>query len=265
MKRSKRPLLLLALLMPACHTAGPKLKPATGAQLPELLRPYAGALRVLPGRADEKLLRLKPGETLAGTCDIAVRVASVAFEQGEARFALDGIGQPLVGERRPRCKVFLPALQLVLAGFPEGAVTPEVTARIDSVLLTPEDYLRRKGVTFDRAKGEAPTEVASQLADANESERRLARAVVAWPKPVLAVEALYRDASGRGRHERLVALEATVGSDGRIHRHALKASIDRAHQEVLEAALPLWRFEPARRADGPLGARIPLEASLRVY
>ena len=220
---------------------------------------------MLPGRADEKLLRLKPGEALAGTCDIAVRVASVAFELGEARFALDSVGQPRVGEHRPRCKVFLPALQLVLTGFPEGPVTPEVTARIDGVLPTSEDYLRRKGVSFDRAKGEAPTEIASQLADASESERRLARAVVAWPKPVLSVEALYRDLSGRGRHERLVALEVTLGSDGRIYRHVVKASIDRAHQEVLEASLPLWRFEPARRADRPLGARIPLEASLRVY
>jgi len=264
MKRSKRSLLLLALVLPACHT-NPKPAPATGVALPELLRPYLGALRVLPGRGDEKLLRLKPGEPLAGGCDVAVRVASVAFEQGEARFALDGVGQPRMGDKRPKCKVFLPALQLVLIGLPAGPVSPETTARIDAVLLTPEDYLRRKGGSFDRPKGEAPGEIASQLADASDSERRLARVVVAWPKPLLSVEAFSRDLSGRGRHERLVNLEVTVGADGRIHRHTVKASIDDAHQKAIEAALPFWRFEPARRADGPLGARIPVEASLRVY
>ncbi len=264
MKRSKQSLLLLALVLPACQSA-PKARPATAVALPELLRPYVGALRVLPGRGDEKLLRLKPGEALAGTCDVAVRVASVAFEQGEVHLALDAVGTPRVGERRAKCKVFVPAVQLVLAGFPTGPVTPEATARIDAVLLTPEDYLRRKGTAFDRAKGEPPSEVASQLADASDAERRLARAVVAWPRPLLRVEALYRDLSGRGRHERLVDLEVTVGADGRIYRHVVKASIDRAHQAALEAALPFWRFEPARRADGALGARIPLEASLQVY
>jgi hypothetical protein len=264
MKRSKRSLLLLALLVPACHTTS-KPAPATGVALPELLRPYVGALRVVPGRGDEKLLRLKPGETTAGGCDVAVRVASVAFQQGEARFALDGIGQPRVGEKRPKCKVFLPVLQLVLTGFPAGPVSPETTARIDAVLLTPEAYLRSKGGSFDRPGGEAPGEVASQLPDASDSERRLARAVVGWPKPLLSVEAFSRDLSGHGRHERLVNLEVTVGADGRIHRHAVKASIDAAHQKALEAALPFWRFEPARRADGPLGARVPVEASLRVF
>jgi hypothetical protein len=144
-------------------------------------------------------------------------------------------------------------------------VTPDATARIDAVLLTPEAYLRKKGTSFDRPKADAPSEVASQLPDAGESERRLARAVVAWPKPLLSVEAIYHDPSGRGRHERLVGVEAVVGSDGRVYRPKLKASIDREHQAAVETALQLWRFEPARRADGPLAARVPFEVALRVY
>ena len=88
---------------------------------------------------------------------------------------------------------------------------------------------------------------------------------MAWPRPLLSVEALYHDASGRARHERLVGIEAVVGSDGRSYRPQVKSSIDRAHQEAIETALQLWRFEPARRADGPLGARVALEVPLRVY
>jgi hypothetical protein len=264
MKSSKPAFLLLALLVPACQTA-PK-KPASGpAALPDLLRPYEGALRVLPGRADEKALTLKPGDVLTGACDVAVKVRGLAFDKGTVRFSLESIGQPRVGDRRPRCKELQPGMQLVFTGLDPEAVTTKTTTRIDAALLTPEEYLRRKGGSFDRPQAAAPAEVASQLPDANDGERRLARAVVAWPRPLLSVEALYHDASGRGLHERLVGVEAVVGTDGRVYRPVVKASIDRAHEAALEEVLQMWRFDPARRGDGPLGARVPLEVPLRVY
>jgi hypothetical protein len=264
MKSSKPAFLLLALLVPACQTA-PK-KPASGpAALPELLLPYEGALRVLPGRADEKALTLKPADVLTGACDVAVKVRGLAFDKGTVRFSLESIGQPRVGDRRPRCKELQPGMQLVFTGLDPEAVTTKTTTRIDAALLTPEEYLRRKGGSFDRPQAAAPAEVASQLPDANDGERRLARAVVAWPRPLLSVEALYHDASGRRLHERLVGVEAVVGTDGRVYRPVVKASIDRAHEAALEEVLQMWRFDPARRGDGPLGARVPLEVPLRVY
>jgi hypothetical protein len=264
MKSSKPAFLLLALLVPACQTA-PK-KPASGpAALPDLLRPYEGALRVLPGRADEKALTLKPADVLTGACDVAVKVRGLAFDKGTVRFSLESIGQPRVGDRRPRCKELQPGMQLVFTGLDPEAVTTKTTTRIDAALLTPEEYLRRKGGSFDRPQAAAPAEVASQLPDANDGERRLARAVVAWPRPLLSVEALYHDASGRRLHERLVGVEAVVGTDGRVYRPVVKASIDRAHEAALEEVLQMWRFDPARRGDGPLGARVPLEVPLRVY
>ena len=266
MKSSKHTLLLLALLVPACKTA-PKTPPTGPAALPDLLRPYEGALRVLPGRADEKAITLKPGDVLTGACDVAVKVRGLAFDKGTLRFSLESIGQPQVGKHRPHCKELQPGMQLVFTGLDADAVTTKTTTRIDAALLTAEEYLRRKGGAFDRPQGAAPSpgEVASQLADASESERRLARAVVAWPQPLLSVEALHHDASGKGLHERLVGVEAVVGPDGRVYRPLVKASIDRAHQVALEEALQMWRFDPARRGDGPLGARVPLEVPLRVY
>ena len=42
-------------------------------------------------------------------------------------------------------------------------------------------------------------------------------------------------------------------------------SVDRAHDAAIQNALSFWRFEPARRADAPVGARVPLEIALRVY
>jgi len=265
MERSWSGLLLLALLAPACKTAAPKAPPAAPAPLPDLLRPYEGARRVLAHKGDERALTLKAGASLTGTCDVAVRVRSVAFETGTVRFALETVGLPRVGERRVTCKRLEPEIQLALTGLPSGSVTPEVTARVDEVLLTPEAYLRARGSAFDHPPGDPPAEVASQLADASESERRLARGVQAWPRRLLSVDSTYRDPSGRMRYERLVAFEAIVGTDGRLHRPKLKTSLDAAHEAALMNAIPFWRFEPARRVDAPVGARMPLEIVFRVY
>jgi hypothetical protein len=264
MKRSRYGLLLLALLAPACKSA-PKAPPIAPAPLPDLLRPYEGALRVLPYKGDEKVLTLKAGQALVGTCDVAVRVRSIAFADSTARFALETVGLPRAGERRVRCKRLEPGLQLTLTGLPAGPVTADGTARIDEVLLTPEAYLKLKGTAFDRPPEAAPSEVASQLPDASESERRLARSVVAWPQRLLSVDATHRDPTGRARHERLVGFEAVVGTDGRIYKPVVKVSVDRAHDAAIQNALSFWRFEPARRADAPVGARVSLEIVLRVY
>jgi hypothetical protein len=230
-----------------------------------LLRPYQGALRVLLRGGDAKALTLSAGQAPAGTCDVAVRIQSLVFGGGTARFSLEAVGLPRVGDKpRQRCKRLEPQVALTLNGLPVAA-TPDVTTRIDSMLLTPEAYLRLGGTAFDRPQAGAPSEVASQLPDASEAERRLARSVSAWPRRLLSIDASYRDPSGRARHERLVGFEAVVGTDGRLYRPQLKVSIDRAHQAAIEAALAFWRFEPAHRADGPVGARVPLETVFRVY
>lgn len=266
MRRSWYGLLVFTLLLPSCRSAGPKGPPAGPAPLAELLRPYVGALRVLPGLGDQKALTLRAGDAISGTCDVVFRVASVATGGGSGRFGLETVGLPRVGERRVRCKQLWPQVPLTLTGLPAGEVTAETVARIDTVLLTPEAYLRRKGTTFDHPAAGAPSEVASQLPDAGEPERRFARVVVAWPRQLLAIDALHHDPSRRARSERLVGFEAVVGTDGRLYRPQLKGSVDQGAQEaVILATLALWRFEPARRADGPLGARVALETVLRVY
>jgi hypothetical protein len=265
MERPWSGLLLLALLVPACRTAAPERPAVAPAPLPDLLRPYEGARRVLAHRGDEKALTLKAGASLIGACDVAVRVRSVAYEPGTARFALETVGLPRVGERRVTCKRLEPEIQLVLTGLSSGPVTPEMTAHVDEVLLTPEAYLRAAGSAFDHPPGDPPAEVASQLPDAAENERRLARGVQAWPRRLLSVDATYRDPSGRTRYERLVAFEAVVGTDGRLHRPKLKTSLEPEHEAALMNAIPFWRFEPARRADAPVGARVPLEIVFRAY
>ena len=107
--------------------------------------------------------------------------------------------------------------------------------------------------------------MASQQSDANDGERRLAREVVAWPRLLLSVDATFHAPPGRAHFERLVAFEAVVGTDGRLHRPQVRTSLDPAEETAVLSALPFWRFEPARLAGAAVGARIPLELVLRVY
>jgi hypothetical protein len=265
MRHSWFGLLLLALLVPACRTGGPKLPPAGPAAPPDLLRSYEGAGRLLRGRGDVRILSLKPGERLVGECDVAVRVRRVGFDRATARFTLDALGTPKLGERGVKCKRVEPEIQLSLTGFPSGRLTPDATARIDEALLTPEAYLRAKGTAFEHPAGAPPFEVASQLPDADAGERRLARAVVAWPKLLLSVDPAHRDPSRHVRYQGLVELEAVVGTDGRLYKPRVKTSLGAAHEGPVLDALSFWRFEPARRADSPVGARVPLSLVYRVY
>jgi hypothetical protein len=252
----------LSVLLPACQTA-PKTPPVAAGPPPELLQPYHGALRLLPRQGDTRVLKVAAGRALAGACDVAVRIKSVTFDKGEARLALEMLGQPKVGDRRVTCKRTEPAIQLTLTGLP-GQLTPEVTARIDEVLLTPEAYLKAKGTAFGHAAAE-PTEVASRLTDASNDERKAARGVTAWPQLLLSVDALQKASKKRAHYERLVDFEAVVGKDGRLYRPTVKSSLDPALERVVVDVLPLWRLEPARRADGPVAARIAQRLVLRVY
>jgi hypothetical protein len=79
------------------------------------------------------------------------------------------------------------------------------------------------------------------------------------------VDPAYRAPKKRAHFERLVEIEAVVGTDGRLHRPLIKTSLDPAHETAVLGVLPFSRFEPARRVDAPVGARISLELVFRVY
>jgi len=264
MRRRVHAVLILAAVLPACRTGAPKPPPGPAAP-PDLLADYVGQLRVLRYQGDEKTIEVAPGSRLGGQCDVAVSVRAVTFERGAARFSLVSVGLPRVSNREPRCERILPGMQLVVSGFPAAPEVGEVTARVDALLQTPDAYLDSMGIAFDREAGEAPAEVASREVDASAAERSLARAVTVWPQVLLSVEAWHHDASGRVRQQSEVEIEAVVGTDGRLHEPRVKTGLSDAHEASLRRVLPMWRFEPARRGDEPVGARVGLRPLLRIY
>jgi len=263
MKRSLLVVLSLAILGPACKTAGPRTPPGA-AVLPAPLGEYPGELRILRHVGDDRTVKVKPGERRTGSCDVAVHIRVVTFEKGTARFSLDTIGLPKADGQAPRCPRAQPGLALLVEGL-EGVDASEARTRVDEMLQTPEAYLKAKGVTFDLPPGEVPTEVASKVVSAGAAEQGLGRLVTAWPRALLTVDPWYYDASGRVRQEGEVEVEVVVGTDGRIHQPRVTTGMGSSHERAVLRALPLWRFEPARREAGPLGARILLQPVLRIF
>ncbi len=257
-------LVFLALLLPACKAAGPKVRPGAPVR-PDLLAAYPGSSRLLRHKGDQRNLTVKVGERLTGECDVAVRVRTAAFEKAAARFSLETVGLPSQGGREAKCKRVQPAIQLVLTGFPAAPAASDVTSRVDEVLQTPDAYLKSKGIAFDLAPGKPPTQVASEVADASGDERTLARRVTVWPRLLLSVNPYYHGASKKVRYEGLLEFEATVGTDGRAYQPRVKTGLGEDHEKAVASALSFWRFEPARRGDAPVGARIPLTLVLRIY
>jgi hypothetical protein len=262
MPRSLRRALVLVLLSAACRSAGPR----SGGPVPagrDPLRAYVGDVRVLRARADEKSLTIGPKDRLAGECDMAVRVRSAAFDKKGATFSLETVGRPAVSGHEPRCKSAQPSIQLVLAGL---TATQDVAARVDGVLLTPEAYLRARGVTFDRpADAALIKDVASPDVLAPAVEAGLGRKVKEWPRLLLAVNPYVHDPSGRLRQESEVEFDGVVGTDGRVHDPRLKTTLSQAHQDAVLGILSRWRYEPARTADAAVAARISSRMALRIY
>lgn len=255
---------LLATGVAGCRTAGPDAPPGF-ADPTELLRPWVDRVLVFRHYGDEESVSLRPGEREAGSCDVIVRVHSVAFERGAARLSLLALGIPIVEGRRPQCGEPRSGMQLALEGFGGAPEATAIQARLDALLQTPEAYLAAKRVDFEPTPGEPPVEIASPGSDGPSAELRLGRKVVAWPEPILESEVWYRDATGRVRHLGQVEVDAVVGADGRLYEVEPRTSLAEGQRRALLGGLQLWRFRPATTEDGPVAARVGLNPVLRIF
>lgn len=252
--------ILTLAVLPACRTAGPELAPGAGSSLTT----YVDQLRVLRHDGSKAKLRLSGRERAAEGCLVAVRVRSAAFQKDAARFSLETLGEPRLRDQRSVCRRMQPQVELTIPGM-ASAGAAHLVAGVDAVLQTPEAYLKAKGVNFARPAAEAPKEWASREVAASSAEQALGRQLAAWPQPLLSIDPWYHDPSGRVKHLGLVEMDAVVGADGHLYRPRFKTSLSDLHQGAMTRVLPLWRFEPARRGNAPVAARVSLTPVLRIY
>jgi hypothetical protein len=261
---------LLALAL-ACRSAGPNVVSGPAAvPPPEFVSSYVGQRLILRHHGAVQRLDLARAslERSAGECDVAVEVRQSGFEEGTLRLSLEALGTVSVadeGSRRPggACGR-VPGFLLSVSGF-SGADEAEVRSDLARVLATPEAYLEARRQPFEPSALSVPPLVASRERDASPAERALAAHVTAWPEPVLRVEPAYRDAGGRVRHEGEVEFVGVVGEDGLLRTPSVRTPLSSAHEAHVLKALSLWRFAPARRAEGAVGSRVSGRLVFRVY
>jgi hypothetical protein len=269
MSRRALTLALLAAL-PACRSGRPSGGTAgPGGPAADPLKRYVGQGRVLAGRGDTVKLALKKSDAgrAGGGCDLAVQVRSASFDHGTAQFALDALGSPRVAGRAapPRCKQAASQRSLRVTGFEAGASADELARTLDQVLLTPEAYLGARGGRFDLPAGNDPDVAAYDGPGSTDVERRLARAITTAVRPLLLVDALSHDTTGRVRQESEVEFEVVVGADGRPRRGRVKTPLGDVHESLVLRVLPLWRFEPARQGDERVATRYAGRLVLRIF
>ncbi len=247
-------LVCLPLLLTAgCRTGGRTALKEPGTTL-DPWREFVGQKLILRHFGERRSVTVSAGAVPRGSCDVAVEVADATPTASGALLSLTTIGRVRIAGATPvgDCRRLAPRVALKLK---VGAAGADATHRsvTGSVLLTPEAYLALRGQTFAYAAGAEPSVAADMLA--GDAERRLARRVVSWPKPLLTVDPAYAQPGRKKHYQAQIDFSAVVGTDGRLYRPRLGTGFDAAHQRHILTSLAFWRLEPARDKQDALAAR----------
>ena len=254
----------LAASLPACKSAAPK--PRTAEPLPAALQAWVGQKRLLAGAGEAKSLTLRKNDPLPkGDCDLAVEIRRASFDKGTVALSLETLGRVEVPgrSRGNACRQVPGGRQLSVSGLASAEEAPPALERF---LTTSEAHLAARHVSFDLLAEAGPPKLAAIAPEASgaDEERSLGRQVTAWPKLLLAVHPFYKDPSGRVQHQGLVEFTAIVGADGRVHAPKLVTALTQRHEEHVLKALSLWRYDPAKKRDERVAARVRGSATLRI-
>lgn len=251
----------------ACRTGTGPTPRAPSAPRGEFIRSYVGQAAFLRHRGDQKQWSVdrKAVERQSGGCDVAVEVKDAAFEKGVVQLRLESLGLPRVEGTRSRCGRLVPAITLRITGFQPDEPAQAVTSIVGRLLATPEALLAAHGTRFDLPLVAEQPLVADRSSVGKVPEMRLAQEVTRWQRKLLWVEPAYADPTRKVRHEGEVEVTGIVGSDGRLREPQIQTTLTEVHQRHLQRAFSLWRFEPARRGNQPVGARVSEKTVLRIY
>ena len=265
---SKVVVVALGLGLPACRSGqGPSATgPATPAP-PAGVQQLVGQTRILRYRGNERKVTLKREDLakLSGGCDAAVDVRQASLEGGTLKLTLAHVGRPnLPSKPRVRGSACPPAPDTVVTVARVGS-QDAFTAAIDTLLPTPEQYLKASGTPFEREPGPAPAVAAADGPGTTGDQRALAFKVKTWPVPLLTVDADVPAGKQVGGRESEIDFVGVVGTDGRLHGPKVVTPLAEEHVKQLLRAFEIWRYQPARSDKEELPARVDGKAVLRLY
>ncbi len=253
----------LVVSFSGCQSAGGPKPQIPSAPLPEALQSWVGQRRFIAGAGEAKGLALEVGESLPrGDCDVAVEVRSASFDKGTVTLSLDTLGRAETSDRmRGReCREVPTARQLSVSGLSAPEDAPQA---LEDLLTPPEGHLAARDVVFDLPPEKNAPKLAAAGGDAagTSEERILGRQIDAWPRLLLAVHPIV---SGHVRHQGEIEFAAMVGADGRLYKPALVTSLGSSQEEQVLKVFSLWRYEPAKRGQDRVAARVRGRATLLI-
>lgn len=254
-----RLILVASLLLPALLLPSP-----VRCETPEdVVRSFTDQKLILRGLADQHHIMVKEQDlaTISGTCDRAVQVTQAAWNEGKALFTLVAIGTPSLSNRPRVCKrtSTYDDGTLEISGFKEDGAAEELKAAIGEVLQTPEQYLAAMGVSLNITPN-----VNSAQNNAGRIPEGTSPAVTA-PRLVLSITPAYSKAARKAKYQGEVVLTVVIGPDGRPHSAKVVRQLGLGLDESALNALPLWRFEPARKDDKAVAVELSLEVDFHLF
>jgi len=206
------------------------------------------------GEQEKVKLKRSRLHDLPRSCDIAVIVEIAEWDRGTVRFKFEDIGHPYM-EGRPRnsCKTVHTNTALEISGFARDEQPDSLRSSISEILLTPEQYMAAHGTTFNLQARPDDDPILKALQP------------IQPPRALLTVDPNYSDEARRAKYQGTMRLSVVVGADGRPHRVQVARALGKGLDEMAVKALPMWRFEPAKKDDKAVAVEITVEVSFNLY
>jgi len=231
---------------------------AASSQTPqELLHAMIGQKLLMRHFGDLKDTKVKKKDLTSSkeNCDIAIQIKDATWDKGKALFVWEDIGTPYMpGKPRGVCHNVYNEGTLTITGFAADEPATSLADSLPKVLQTPEQFLEAAGISFTLPpEPDLPGEVGIP-------EKPFTPA-----KPLFIVDATFSEQARKNKYQGNLAVVFYVGTDGRAHSPKIYHPLGMGLDEQALNVVSMWRFEPARKLDQPVPARMSIETSFNLY
>lgn len=223
----------------------------------ELLHAMIGQKLLMRYFGDSKDTKIKKKDLISPkeNCDIAIQIKDATWDRGKVMFVWEDIGTPFMpGKPRGVCHNVYEGGTLTITGFAADEPATSLADSLRKVLQTPEQFLEAAGISFTLPpEPDLPGEVGIP-------EKPFTPA-----KPLFIVDATFSEKARKNKYQGNLAVVFYVGTDGRAHNPKIYHPLGMGLDEQALNVVSMWRFEPARKLDQPVPARMSIETSFHLY
>jgi len=231
---------------------------AAGSQTPqELLHAMIGQKLLMRHFGDFKDTKVKKKDLISSkeNCDIAIQLKDATWDKGKALFVWEDIGTPYMpGKPGGVCHNVYDEGTLTITGFAADEPAASLADSLRKVLQTPEQFLEAAGISFT-----LPPEP-DLTGEVGIPEKPFTPA-----KALFIVNATFSEQARRSKYQGTLAVLFYVGTDGRAHSPKIFHPLGMGLDEQALKVVSMWRFEPARKLDQPVPAKMSIETSFNLY